>query len=71
MGKTGIIYIMTTSVQGLVKIGKTDDFKNRMNFLEQNGYWNVSGLHPFYAVRVKHSFQHRGKYIENLEFPKI
>ena len=53
MGRAGIIYIMTTSVQGLVKIGKTDDFKNRMNFLEQNGYWNVSGLHPFYAVKVK------------------
>ena len=53
MGKTGIIYIMTTSVKGLIKIGKTDNFKNRMSILEQNGYWNVSGLHPFYAVRVK------------------
>lgn len=51
--KIGIIYIMTTSVVGLIKIGKTDSFKNRMNILEQNGYWNVSGLHPFYAVRVK------------------
>lgn len=53
MGKSGIIYIMTTSVRGLIKIGKTDDFKKRMFNLEQNGYWNVSGLHPFYAVRVK------------------
>lgn len=53
MGKTGIIYIMTTSVKGLIKIGKTDNFKNRMQILEQNGYWNVSGLHPFFAVRVK------------------
>lgn len=53
MGKTGIIYIMTTSVKGLIKIGKTDNFKNRMANLEQNGYWNVSGLHPYYAVRVK------------------
>lgn len=44
---------MTTSVRGLIKIGKTDDFKKRMFNLEQNGYWNVSGLHPFYAVRVK------------------
>lgn len=53
MGKSGVIYIMTTSVRGLIKIGKTDDFKKRMFNLEQNGYWNVSGLHPFYAVRVK------------------
>ena len=53
MGKSGVIYIMTTSVKGLIKIGKTDDFKRRMFILEQNGYWNVSGLHPFYAVCVK------------------
>ena len=52
MGKSGIIYIMTTSVNGLIKIGKTDNFKNRMNSLEQNGYWNVSGLKRFFAVRV-------------------
>lgn len=43
---------MTTSVNGLIKIGKTDNFKNRMQILEQNGYWNVSGLKRFYAVRV-------------------
>lgn len=48
----GIIYIMTTSVDGLIKIGKTNDFKNRMASLEQNGYWNVSGLRRFYAVKV-------------------
>lgn len=48
----GIIYIMTTSVNGLIKIGKTDNFNKRMTFLEQNGYWNVSGLKRFYAVRV-------------------
>ena len=48
----GIIYIMTTSVEGLIKIGKTQNFNNRMSILEQNGYWNVSGLKRFYAVRV-------------------
>lgn len=48
----GIIYIMTTSVKGLIKIGKTDNFKSRMAKLEQDGYWNVSGLHPFFAVKV-------------------
>ena len=48
----GIIYICTTSVEGLIKIGRTDNFNARMNILEQNGYWNVSGLKRFYAVRV-------------------
>ena len=34
----GIIYLMTTVVPGLVKIGKTgtDQFENRMKFLESN-----------------------------------
>ncbi len=51
----GVIYITTTSVEGLIKIGKTriDQFKNRMTTLEQNGYWNVSGLKRFYAVEVE------------------
>ena len=53
MGKAGIIYIMTTSVNGLIKIGKTDNFKARMTNLMQNGYWNVSGLQPYFAVKVK------------------
>ena len=48
----GIIYIMITSVEGLIKIGKTQNFNNRMTILEQNGYWNVSGLKRFYAVKV-------------------
>ena len=52
MGK-GIIYITTTSVTGLIKIGKTDNFGQRMAGLEQNGYWNVSGLKRFYAVEVE------------------
>jgi len=50
----GIIYITTTSVTGLIKIGKTrsDMFQNRMTVLEQNGYWNVNGLKRYYAVEV-------------------
>ena len=52
---TGVIYITTTSVNGLIKIGKTrtDQFNNRMNNLEQNGYWNVSGLKRYFAVEVE------------------
>ena len=50
----GVIYITTTSVHGLIKIGKTrtDQFESRMQVLEQNGYWNVNGLHRYFAVEV-------------------
>lgn len=36
----GVIYITTTCVKGLIKIGKTmtNQFETRMNTLEQNGY---------------------------------
>lgn len=51
----GIIYIMTTAVTGLIKIGKTrsDQFENRMRLLEQNGYWNVTGLKRYFAMEVE------------------
>ena len=42
----GIIYVMTTAVPGLIKIGKTglDNFEQRMYQLERNGYSNVTAL---------------------------
>ena len=51
----GIIYICTTSVKGLIKIGKTgsEQFENRMLSLEQNGYYNVSGLKRYFAVETE------------------
>lgn len=50
----GIIYIMTTAVSGLIKIGQTgtSNFQERMRFLEANGYYNVSGLKRFFAIEV-------------------
>ena len=38
----GIIYIMTTVVDGLVKIGKAglDNFEKRMYILEKNGLFS-------------------------------
>lgn len=50
----GIIYIMTTAVSGLIKIGKTrtDQFKNRMYRLESNGYSNVAALKRCFAIEV-------------------
>lgn len=48
----GVLYVMTTVVKGLVKIGKTDDFENRMYILERNGYANVAGLKRKFAIEV-------------------
>lgn len=51
----GIIYIMSTVVPGLIKIGKTkkDQFDNRMRYLESNGYKNITGLKREFAICVK------------------
>ena len=51
---TGIIYIMTTAVPGLIKIGKTgpDNFERRMYNLEHDGYRNVTALRREFAIKV-------------------
>ncbi|WP_289220650.1 DUF4357 domain-containing protein [Ileibacterium valens] len=51
----GIVYVMSTVVNGLVKIGKTQtgQFSNRMNSLERNGYFNVVGLKREFAIEVE------------------
>lgn len=48
----GILYVMSTAVPGLVKIGKTDNFTKRMYFLERNGYANVTALKREFAIEV-------------------
>lgn len=50
----GIIYVMNTVVPGLIKIGKTgsDQFENRMRFLENNGYANITGPKREFAIEV-------------------
>jgi len=50
----GIIYVMTTVVPGLVKIGKTGsaNFEQRMYNLENNGYRNITGLKKAFAIEV-------------------
>jgi hypothetical protein len=50
----GIVYIMSTAVSGLVKIGKTGtgNYQERMRFLEANGYYNVAGLRRFFAIEL-------------------
>jgi len=51
----GIIYVMTTVVSGLIKIGKTDlnNFESRMYNLERHGYANVTGLTRRFAIEVE------------------
>ncbi len=51
----GIIYVMTTVVPGLIKIGKTgtESFESRMYQLERNGYCNVVGLQRKFAIEVE------------------
>lgn len=51
----GIIYVMTTVVPGLIKIGKTgtSNFEQRMYNLERNGYSNVVGLKRHFAIEVE------------------
>lgn len=50
----GIIYLMSTAVPGLVKIGKTgtDQFETRMQYMERNGYSNITGLKREFALEV-------------------
>lgn len=50
----GIIYVMSTVVPGLIKIGKTglDNFESRMYSLERNSYFNVVGLKRRFAIEV-------------------
>lgn len=45
---------MTTAVSGLVKIGKTgtNNYQERMRFLEANGYYNVTSLKRFFAIEL-------------------
>lgn len=51
----GIIYLMSTAVAGLVKIGKTgtNNYPERMRFLESNGYYNVAGLKRYFAIELE------------------
>jgi len=48
----GIIYVCSTAVDGLIKIGKTENFEKRMAQLEGNGYRNVAGLKRQFAIEV-------------------
>ncbi len=61
----GIIYLMSTVVDGLIKIGQTDNYENRMRFLERNGYCNVVGLKREFAIEVE-DYIEKEKLIHNI-----
>lgn len=58
---------MTTVVSGLIKIGKTgiDQFENRMRYLENNGYANITGLKREFAIEVD-GYNDKEKLIHNI-----
>lgn len=51
----GIIYLMTTAVPGLIKIGQTasGNYEQRMYNLEHDGYRNVTALKRTFAIEVE------------------
>ena len=51
----GVIYVMTTAVPGLIKIGRTEihQFEEIMRFLESNGYNNINNLKRYFAIEVE------------------
>lgn len=51
----GILYVITSVVDGLIKIGKTgsSNFESRMYNLEHNGYANVTGFKRKFAIEVE------------------
>lgn len=63
----GIIYAMTTVVDGLVKIGQTscDNFEQRMYNLERHGYCNITGLKRHFAIEVS-DYKDKEKLLHNL-----
>lgn len=52
---TGIIYLLTTPITGIVKIGKTgsENYKERIRNLEKNGYSNFNGLKQVFAIELE------------------
>ena len=49
----GFVYIMTTAVDGIIKIGRSDNWTRRcQEQLEANGYKNMNGLKTYFIAKV-------------------
>lgn len=47
----GYVYIMTSTIEGLIKIGKTKEWTRRcQSELETDGYKNINGLKTYFVV---------------------
>ncbi len=55
MKKTGIIYLMSSAIEGVYKIGISEEanFSERMRNLEKNGYSNIVGLKKEIAIKTE------------------
>lgn len=64
---TGILYIMTTAVPDLIKIGITQEkqYPERMRYLEMNGYYNVVGLKRVFAIKVS-DYQEKERLLQDV-----
>jgi hypothetical protein len=53
--ETGVIYVMTTAVSGLVKISKVEThlLNKRLAFYELHGYSNLPALKRYFAIEVE------------------
>ena len=50
----GYVYIMTSAIDGLIKIGKSKDGNRRCkDELESNGYKNINALKTYYVVECE------------------
>lgn len=50
----GYVYIMTSAIDGLIKIGKSKDWNRRCkDELESNGYKNINALRTYYVVECE------------------
>ena len=63
----GIIYVMSSAVPGLIKIGKTGvaNYEQRMYNLEHNGYRNVTALKRVFAIEVE-SYDEKEKLLHTI-----
>ena len=49
----GYVYIMTTAVDGIIKIGRSDNWTRRcQDQLEANGYKNMNSLKTYFVAKV-------------------
>lgn len=64
---TGILYIMTTAVPDLIKIGITQEkqYPERMRYLEANGYYNVVGLKRAFAIKIS-DYREKEKLLQDI-----